>query len=169
MEPKTEQEVTLPQVAARMGTLENKLDLILVKLDGVATIASVDNLAAMVAEQFHVYDGRFDRLEAGQAKLEAGQEKLGVDVENLQVGQQRLEVNVQNLQAGQKRIEVDIGNLQVGQQRLEGAVGRITMSLEDIKLKQVNSVPRFEMVHMGKRVDRVEKNLKLTPLEPLPV
>jgi hypothetical protein len=154
MDTGKEKEITLPQVSAKLGglevrmdSIETKLDCVLVKLDGVVTTAALDNFAAMVAEQFHLYDDRFGRLEAGQEKM--------------QVSITRMQVSVDNLEEGQEKLEA-------GQQKLEAAIGPITLNLEDIKLKQANNVYRFEMVHMGKRVDRVEKALKLAPLEPLP-
>ena len=95
---------------------------------------------------------RLARLEAGQAKLEAGQEEL-------RGGQAKLEAGQEELRGGQAKLEAGQAKLEAGQEELRGGQAKLEAGQEELRADQADLRAGFG--RMEKRQDTMEEDIRV--------
>ena len=117
---------------------------------------AVAQLARTLQDFMQATNERLARLEAGQAKLEAGQEELRAGQAKLEAGQEELRGGQAKLEAGQAKLETGQEELRADQSDLRAGFGRMekrqdTME-EDIRvLKTDMAEVRGQLVPLAAR------------------
>ena len=106
---------------------------------------AVAQLARTLQDFMQATNERLARLEAGQAKLEAGQEELRGGQAKLEAGQAKLEAGQEELRAGQAKLEAGQEELRAGQAKLEAGQEEL----------------RGDFAHMEKRQDTMEEDIRV--------
>ena len=106
---------------------------------------AVAQLARTLQDFMQATNERLARLEAGQAKLEAGQEELRAGQAKLEAGQAKLEAGQEELRAGQAKLEAGQEELRAGQAKLEAGQEEL----------------RGDFAHMEKRQDTMEEDIRV--------
>ncbi len=96
----------------------------------------------MTQENNRLVAQRLENLEAGQARLEAGQAQLDTRVSNLEAGQARLE-------AGQAQLDTRVSNLEAGQARLEAGQAQLNTRVSGLEAGQAQLNTRVSGLEAG--------------------
>ncbi|NLI91254.1 MAG: hypothetical protein GX434_03360, partial [Peptococcaceae bacterium] len=64
-----------------------------------------DKFQELVLEQLGSLGDKMDRFEGRQERLEAGQQEMRADIRQLQAGQEEMRTDIQQLQTGQRQLQ----------------------------------------------------------------
>ena len=94
---------------------------------------AVAQLARTLQDFMQATNERLARLEAGQAKLEAGQEELRGGQAKLEAGQEELRGGQAKLEAGQEELRGGQAKLEAGQEELRGGQAKLEAGQEELR------------------------------------